>query len=52
MEYKIDVKKKFRYMRIYSMKKRVNDNTNALSRAIQAFVDKHFAGKEKAVREG
>ncbi len=48
MEYHVEGKRKFRYMRIYAIKKRLNDNTNALSRAMQSFVDKYFNRKEKA----
>lgn len=38
----MEVKKKFKNMRIYKITKRVNDNTNSLSRAMQSFVDKYL----------
>jgi len=34
-------------MRIYRVVKRVNDNTNALSRAMQSFVDKYLLKGDK-----
>lgn len=35
-------------MRIYGISKRINDNTNVVSRAMQSFVDKYIAKKGKA----
>jgi predicted transcriptional regulator len=43
----VEVKKKFRAVRIYKVAKRVNESTNAISRYIQSLVDKYVLSKEK-----
>lgn len=50
MEYKIEVRRKFRHMRIYKVSKRINDNSNAISRAMQSFVDRYITKRQKEER--
>lgn len=50
LEYKVEVKRKFRHMRIYRISKKMNDNTNAVSRMMQALVDKYILKKGAAER--
>jgi hypothetical protein len=45
MEYNIQIKKRFKYLRIYKISKRINDNTNIVSRAMQSLVDKYILKK-------
>lgn len=47
MEYKVAVKKRFKYMKVFNVSKRINDNSNALSRAMQAFVEKYVLKKSE-----
>lgn len=47
MEYKIAVNKKFKYVKIYNIKKKVNENTNAVSQFMQRFVDKYILKTQK-----
>jgi hypothetical protein len=41
MKYSISVKKQFRYIKTYKVIKRVNDQSNAISRFISGLLDKY-----------
>jgi hypothetical protein len=47
MEYKVTLNKKFKYVKIYNVKKKVNENTNAVSQFMQRFVDKYILKTSK-----
>ncbi len=42
MLYTVVVNKRFRYIRVYKIVKRIEGNENAISKALAAFVDKFF----------
>ena len=39
------IKKRFKYLRIYKILKRLNDNSNIVSRVMQSLVDKYILKK-------
>ena len=42
MTYSISVKRKFKYVKTYRVIKRVNDQSNAISRFVQALLEKYL----------
>jgi hypothetical protein len=47
MRYSISVNKKYKYIKIYNILKRPNENTNKISKAVSAFLEKMLTPKEK-----
>ncbi len=48
MIYNVKTRKKFRYTKTYKISKKINDNTNPISRAMQYIVDRYIVKKEKS----
>jgi hypothetical protein len=46
MKYNVRINRKFRYVKTYMVLKKVNENTNAVSKLVQGFVDRYLAGKK------
>ena len=42
MKYNVVVNKKFRYVKVYAIKKKINENTNFASKAFQKLVDRYL----------
>lgn len=47
VKYSATVNKKFRYVKVYKIVKRVNQNTNAVSQFMEKFVDKYILKRNK-----
>jgi hypothetical protein len=47
MKYFVAVNKKYQYIKVYSILKKVNESTDPLSRAAAAFVDRFILKKKK-----
>ncbi len=47
MKYYVSINKPFRNIKVYKITKRINENTNAISRAFAKFVDKYIAKKRE-----
>lgn len=47
MEYKVEVNKRFRHVKIFRILKKPNENTNKFSKAMQSFVDKYIVRRQK-----
>ncbi len=45
MKYNIRINKKFRYVKTYQILKKVNENSNAVSKFVQGFIDRYFEKK-------
>lgn len=48
MRYEVTVNKKYHYVKVYSVVRRINENVNPLSKALASFVDKWIAKRAKA----
>jgi len=48
LKYLATVNKKFRYVKVYNVVKRVNQSSNAASDFMEKFVDKYILKKKKA----
>lgn len=46
MKYYVSLNKKYRYLKVYRIVKRVHENSNSISRAVAALVDR-FVLKKK-----
>ena len=46
MIYEVAVNKKYQYVKVYRIVKRINENTNPVSRAAARFVDKFILKKK------
>jgi xanthine dehydrogenase iron-sulfur cluster and FAD-binding subunit A len=46
MKYYVSINKPFRNIKVYKIIKRVNENTNAISRAFAKLVDKYIVKKK------
>jgi hypothetical protein len=42
MQYSVSVKRRFKYVKTYRVIKRVNDQSNAVSRFVQALLEKYL----------
>ncbi|MDE1824811.1 MAG: hypothetical protein KGH61_02215 [Candidatus Micrarchaeota archaeon] len=47
MGYKATINKRVRYVKVYRIVKRVNQNTNVATEFMQKFVDRFFLGRKK-----
>jgi len=47
VKYSATVNRKFRYVRVYNVLKKVNQNTNAVSQFMEKFVDKYILKRNK-----
>lgn len=43
MAYQVRINKKFSYVRVYTVKKSLKGQSNALSRYVESFLQKHFS---------
>ena len=50
MAYKVAIKKDFKYIKTYRVVKRVNETTNAASKAFQKLVNKYILKKQEDSR--
>lgn len=51
MKYLATVNKRFRYVKVYNITKRVNQNSNAVSDLMQKFVDKYILKRKRMDEE-
>ncbi len=51
MKYYVAINKKYQYVKVYSMLKRVNETSNPFSRAVASLIDKYFLKREKSETE-
>ena len=51
MKYYVTLNKKYNYVKVYRVIKRINENTNSLSRAVAAMVDRFILKKKKTELE-
>lgn len=50
MKYNVTVNKKYHYVKVFGVLKKVNGGTNPFSSAVASFVDRLIAKRAKAVR--
>jgi hypothetical protein len=48
MKYDVTVNKKYHYVKVFGVLKRINENVNPVSRALASLVDKWMAKRTKA----
>ncbi|MDE1854800.1 MAG: hypothetical protein KGH57_00560 [Candidatus Micrarchaeota archaeon] len=46
MKYFVAVNRKYQYVKVYNVIKKINENTNALSKATSRFIDKFLLKKK------
>jgi hypothetical protein len=46
MQYYITINKKYRYVKVYKMIKKINENTNKISKSVSSFIDRLVLKKE------
>ena len=51
MKYSVTVNRKYQYVKVYNIVKKINENTNALSKAASRFVDRFFLKRKGAELE-
>lgn len=51
MKYYVTENKKYSYVKVYRIVKRINENTNSISRAVSAAVDRFILKKKKSELE-
>ncbi len=49
MRYTLRVNKRFKYVKVVKINKRIHDNTNALSKAVAKFIDKYVAKRKTGI---
>ncbi|MCL5100553.1 MAG: hypothetical protein M1122_01175 [Candidatus Marsarchaeota archaeon] len=47
MEYEVIVNKKFRYVKVYTILKKIGGNVNPLAKSVQKFMDRYIARKKE-----
>lgn len=47
LKYLATVNKRFRYVKVYNIVKRVNQNTNAISELMEKFVDRYILKRKR-----
>jgi hypothetical protein len=50
MRYDVTVNKKYHYVKVFGVLKKINESTNPLSSAVASFVDRLIAKRSKAER--
>jgi len=51
MKYYVTLNKKYQYVRVYNILKKINDSSNRLSRAVASLVDRYLLKKKKEEQE-
>jgi hypothetical protein len=47
MKYYVNLNKKYSYVKVYRVIKKINENTNSLSRAVSGMVDRFILKRKK-----
>lgn len=48
MKYYVTVNKKYHYIKVFGVLKKINENVNPLSRAVASFIDKMIAKRARS----